>query len=114
MGALEHPNVIEAALTITAANPPVLVQSTGFRNSTLVRLGAGTYQITPEQLLSYDGSPALSGAQQIHCQSDGPNFCASQIQTDGTLIILAYDIAGVAADTLSRIDVIVFRMPTKD
>lgn len=112
--AIENSNVIEAALTITAANPPVLVENNGFRASSLVRLGAGTYQITPDQLLSYDGSPALSGAQQIHCQSDGPNFCATQIQSDGSLIILAYSIAGAAADTLSRIDVMVFRMPTKD
>lgn len=112
--AIENPNFIEATLTILANSPVELVESHGFDESTLTRLGAGTYKITPTQLLAYDGSSTRSGKQQIFCQSDGPNFVATQIQSDGTLLVLAYAIGGLAADTGARLDVLVCRMPNKE
>src|SRR5262245_28777778 len=112
--ALEIANLVQAALSFTATNPPVILHSDGFVESSLARTGTGTYTIDLDQPLEYVVSPALgNGQQQVHCQTDGPNFAAAQVQPDGSLLFTAYANGGLAADTAARIDVLVYKMPNK-
>lgn len=108
--AVEIANFIQAFAVVSATNPPVLVQSSGFESASYN--GAGDYTLVLGQKAS---NPATEVQQGVLTQAitvpQAPTFGSIDANGDARLVVT--DFTGAPADSGGLIFLVVCQFPTE-
>jgi hypothetical protein len=110
--AVENANLVHAMASFTAANPPVLISSSGVRRVT--RSNTGQYVAELEQPVPYAALVA-PGSQCRGTYNGTPTagIASAFVDADGNAFVEVRGLNGTLGDLGGRVDLVVLRYPTQ-
>lgn len=113
MSAIETVNLVNFMVSFSAADPPVVIAKTPNVRD-VSRSATGTYLVELVEKITTGG--AAAPGQQLQCSSQDASATTtvSAIELSGDVFVRARDLAGAAADTGARIDIVCLNYPVTD